>query len=249
MQIQELITQKQWFKEWFNTSFYHKLYRNRNEGEAKAFVDNLINLLQPDKNATMLDLGCGSGRHARQLAAHGYKVTGLDLAASSISEAKSRNTPGAQFYQHDMRLPFCVSRFNYVFNFFTSFGYFNTNEENNDVMNNISMSLKPNGILVMDYLNVTYAENNTLLQEEKEIDGVIYSIKRWNDDTHFYKNIKILNKNDIAFTEKVQKLTLPDFDLMFKRYGLKLIRIAGDYFLNKYNIETSPRLIMIAEKV
>jgi 2-polyprenyl-3-methyl-5-hydroxy-6-metoxy-1,4-benzoquinol methylase len=113
-----------WFKEWFDTSFYHQLYSNRNETEASAFIDELVAELQPPSDSLILDLGCGAGRHAKQLASQGFQVTGLDLAQSSITAAKKIHTPGAQFYRHDMRLPFGVCRFHYVFNFFTSFGYF-----------------------------------------------------------------------------------------------------------------------------
>jgi len=240
-----------WFKEWFDTSFYHQLYANRDENEAAAFVDNLIDELQPRDHSVMLDLGCGAGRHAKKLASHGYNVVGLDLAASSIRAAKKVHVPGVQFYQHDMRLPFCVSRFNYVFSFFTSFGYFKCAEENNEVVKNISMSLKPKGTLVLDYLNVNYSEDNQVDNEEKEIDGIIYHITRWNDATHFYKLIEIDNiqaEGKFEYMEKVEKLRLVDFDILFKRNGLKLKKVFGDYQLNEYDPEYSPRLIMVVEK-
>src|SRR5690349_20077359 len=158
--IADFIQQKQstWFKEWFDTSFYHRLYANRNEHEANAFVDNLVAKLQPSPHSTMLDLGCGSGRHAKRLAHHGYEVTGLDLAASSIREPRCIHTPGPHFYHRGLRLPLCASRLHCVFNFFTAFVYFNTNEENYEVINNISMAVKPNATLVIHYPNVAYSE-------------------------------------------------------------------------------------------
>lgn len=246
--IAQFIKTKQstWFSQWFDTTYYHSLYSNRNETEAANFVDALIEELQPHENASMLDLGCGAGRHAKELARHGYNVIGLDLAASSIREAKRVHVQGLQFYQHDMRLPFCVSRFNYVFSFFTSFGYFKSDEENNEVIKNISMSLRPRGTFVMDYLNVQYSEDNLVPNEQKEIDGIIYNINRWSDNTHFYKKIAI--DGQYEFTEQVEKLRLTDFDILFKKNGLKLTKAFGDYKLEPYDPETSPRLIMIAEK-
>jgi SAM-dependent methyltransferase len=255
MNIPTSFIQKQrssWFKDWFDTNFYHQLYANRDEKEAAQFVDNLINELQPPEHSTMLDLGCGAGRHTKQLAAHGFHVTGLDLAASSIRAAKKVHVPGTQFYQHDMRIPFCIARFNYVFSFFTSFGYFKTQDENNAVIYNIANSLKPKGTLVMDYLNVNYSEAHQVEREKKEIDGVNYHIRRWHNDTHFYKYIKVTNvleHGNVEYTEQVEKLRLTDFDILFKRNGLRLKKVFGDYDLNAYDPEDSPRLIMIAEKL
>jgi SAM-dependent methyltransferase len=255
MNIPATFIQKQkssWFKEWFDTNYYHQLYAKRDEKEAALFVDNLISELQPPEHSYMLDLGCGAGRHAKQLAAHGYNVTGLDLAASSIRTAKRVHVPGTQFYQHDMRIPFCVSRFNYVFSFFTSFGYFKTPEENNVVINNISNSLKPKGTFVMDYLNVNYSEAHQVEREVKEIDGIHYHIHRWHNNTHFYKHIEIrevLENGNFEYIEQVEKLRLVDFDILFKRNGLRLKKVFGDYDLNNYDPELSPRLIMVAEKI
>src|SRR5690349_16012578 len=216
MNIEKLLKAKKeaWFKEWFDTAFYHQLYANRNEGEAAAFVHELMAELQPPPGSLLLDLGCGAGRHAKQLAFHGCQVTGIDLSQSSINLAKQTNTPGAQFYRHDMRLPFGNNRFHYVFSFFTSFGYFKSDLENNKVINNIAMSLKDGGMFVMDYLNVKYSEDHLTGYEEKEIDGVVYQITRWSDSTHFYKKIVV---EKFEFVEQVEKLRLEDFDILFKR--------------------------------
>jgi 2-polyprenyl-3-methyl-5-hydroxy-6-metoxy-1,4-benzoquinol methylase len=236
-----------WYKEWFDTTYYHQLYANRNEAEAAAFVNELVAELQPPPGSSMLDLGCGAGRHAKQLAAHGFQVTGIDLAQSSINAAMRVQTPGAQFYRHDMRMPFGNCRFHYVFSFFTSFGYFKSHLENNKVINNISMSLKDGGTLVMDYLNVNYSEDHLSSDEVKEIDGVIYHITRWSDSTHFYKKI-VLDQGKFEYTEQVEKLRLEDFDILFKKNGLKLRKVFGDYKLGGYDTDISPRLVMVVEK-
>ena len=61
-----------WFKSWFDSVYYHKLYGNRDEKEAAGFVDEVIALLQPKQRATMLDVGCGAGRHCKYLASKGF---------------------------------------------------------------------------------------------------------------------------------------------------------------------------------
>ena len=127
-----------WFKSWFDSSFYHQLYAHRSESEAQGFIDNLIPELQPSPQAKMLDLGCGAGRHSKYLASKGFSVTGLDLAGSSIRQAQRSTNDNLQFYQHDMRIAFGKNYFDYVFNFFTSFGYFDSTEEDHKVIHNIS---------------------------------------------------------------------------------------------------------------
>jgi SAM-dependent methyltransferase len=249
--IEEIIeSRKNWFKGWFNSEFYRKLYTHRNEEEAASFVKALLFELQPSPQSKILDLGCGNGRHARHLAARGHLVTGLDLAFSSIRYARKWQNEKLQFFRHDMREPFGNSCFDYVFNFFTSFGYFDTDLENEQVIANISHSLKNNGWLMMDYINVSQAERNLLPYEERQIDGITYRLKRWTDSKYIHKSIEVDNVRAVElfrFTEKVRKFCTGDFNAMFERHGLKLWQVYGDYALSEY-VEESPRLILLAQK-
>jgi 2-polyprenyl-3-methyl-5-hydroxy-6-metoxy-1,4-benzoquinol methylase len=241
-----------WFKNWFNSPYYHQLYFNRDETEAAAFIDKLINYLKPPKDSFMLDVACGKGRHSLQLANKGFDVTGIDLSEDSIKEALKYETENLHFYQHDMRLPFRINYFHYAFNFFTSFGYFQTQRENDNAIRTIAQSLKPNGTFVMDYLNVHYAEDHMAHRSEKEIDGVNFIITKWHDETHFYKKIMIedeILEEPLVYTEKVSKFTVGDFTEMFAYQGLQIKEVFGDYNFKNYSINKSPRLIMIAERV
>lgn len=242
---------KSWFKDWFNSPYYYKLYFQRDENEAALFIDNLIDHLKPLPGSRMLDVACGKGRHSIQLAAKGYEVTGIDLAEDSIIEAKNHETENLQFFLHDMRLPFWINYFDFAFNFFTSFGYFKTRREHDNSIRTIAQSIKANGHFVMDYLNVRYAEDHLVKNSEKKIDNVTYYITRWFDETHFYKNIIVKDDNHneaMEYTEKVNKFTLENFTQMFSRQGLHIKEIYGDYSFNTYDLKGSPRLIMIAEK-
>ena len=67
-----------WFKNWFDSAHYHQLYANRDEKEAQHFIDALLAALQPANDASMIDVGCGAGRHSKYLASKGYNVTGID---------------------------------------------------------------------------------------------------------------------------------------------------------------------------
>lgn len=241
-----------WFKEWFNSPYYHKLYFKRDEEEAAGFINRLVEHLNPPANSKMLDMACGKGRHSIQLASKGFDVSGIDLSEDSIIEAKKSENDHLHFYVHDMRLPFWINYFNYAFNFFTSFGYFNTRRENDNAIRTISQSLKPGGIFVIDYINVRYAENHLENKSEIKIDDVNYYITKWFDEDHFYKKIIIEDQAldaPIMHQEKVAKFTLGDFTEMFSYQQLQIKEVFGSYKFEDYHLVDSPRLIIIAEKI
>jgi SAM-dependent methyltransferase len=198
----------------------------------------------------MLDLGCGTGRHARRLAANGFDVTGLDLAADSIRVASLSEHARLRFARHDMRVPFGSGVFDCVLNLFTSFGYFETAEEHLAVVRNVSRSLKTGGRLVLDYLNVQRAEAELIPCETIERDGIRYQITRWASAAHIFKRIAIGEAagSAINFVEQVAKFSVEDFRMMFALYGMTLEQTYGDYGLGAFDAVTSPRLVMVARK-
>ncbi len=249
---------QKWYKDWFNSPYYYKLYFERDENEATQFINKLIDHLQPAPDSFMLDVACGRGRHSRILAEKGFNVTGIDISSSGIEFAKQfvqkdsfgeKGNP--EFYLHDMRLPFRVNYYDYAFNFFTSFGYFYSRREHDDAIQTIANSLKKNGIFVIDYLNVHFAEEHFVHNEEKVINGTTYEIHRWQDETHFYKKITVQDSlliYPIEHTERVAKFSFGDFNDMLSYQHLQVQEIFGDYSLNTYDIKTKPRLIIIAKK-
>ena len=240
----------EWFVSWFDSVHYHKLYAHRDEAEAARFLDEPIARLRPGRGARVLDLGCGAGRHSTHLASKGLRVTGMDLAAGSIQEAKKSERARLRFLQHDMRVPFGRDTFDYVFNFFTSFGYFEETSEHMAVVRNMAASLRAGGRLVLDYLNVRHAEATLTPYEVKEIDGVIYRLTRWTDARHFFKRIVVEGAAGAprAYVERVAKFTLQDFERMFAPHDLTLEELHGDYRLSAYDSVTSPRMILVARK-
>lgn len=244
--------QQPWFKNWFNSPYYHQLYFNRDTSEAAAFINKLIAYLKPATGSTMLDVACGKGRHSMQLASNGFDVTGIDLSEDSIKEALQQQGDNLHFYQHDMRLPFRINYFDYAFNFFTSFGYFKTQREHDNAVRTIAQSLKPGGTFVMDYLNVHYSEDHTVHHSEKEINDVNFIITKWYDEDYFYKKITIEDEalqEPLVYTEKVAKFSLGDFTEMFAYQGMQIQEVFGDYAFTHYDIRKSPRLVMIAKKI
>jgi SAM-dependent methyltransferase len=243
--------QQTWFKDWFNSHYYHLLYFNRDDKEAAAFIDKLINYLKPAPGSRMLDVACGKGRHSIQLAGKGFDVTGIDLSEDSINDALQYQTDSLHFFKHDMRLPFWMNYFDHAFNFFTSFGYFKTRREHDNAIRTIAQSLKNNGTFVMDFLNVHYAEDHFVHQTDKEIEGINFIITKWYDETHFYKKIVVEDEalhEPLIYTEKVAKFSLGDFTEMFAYQGLHIQEVFGDYNFSNYDVRKSPRMLMIAKK-
>jgi len=239
-----------WFASWFDSPHYHKLYAHRDETEAARFLDALMARLRPRHGASVLDLGCGAGRHSKYLASKALNVTGMDLSGASISEAKKAEQPRLRFLRHDMRLPFGRNAFDYVFNFFTSFGYFEEPGEHRAVVRNIATSLRDGGRLVLDYLNVRHAEATLRSEDTKEIDGVVYRLTRWTDADHFFKRIVIDNgaARPLEYVERVAKFTLMDFERLFAGHRLTVEEVHGDYRLGPYDFLHSPRMILVARK-
>jgi len=241
--------EKEWYKAWFNSPFYHKLYFERDEDEAQKFILRLMDFLKPAVGSRVLDIACGRGRHSRFLAAQGFDVTGIDLSFGNIAYAKQFEQENLHFYQHDMRMPMWSNYFGYAFNFFTSFGYFATRREHDDAISAIARSLKPKGILMFDYLNVHYVEERLVHDEIKKVDGTTYEIHRWMDENHFYKKIAVEDPSldtRQEFCERIVKLSLGDFTDMLSLQGLQVIDVFGDYELNAYDVKKTPRMIVVA---
>jgi SAM-dependent methyltransferase len=244
---------KSWYRNWFNSSYYHLLYFQRDEQEAAAFIDKLIDKLQPSPCAAMLDVACGRGRHSIHLASKGFFVTGIDISEESIDEALQQAKENLEFFVHDMRLPFRMNYYDFGFNFFTSFGYFRTRREHDNAIRTIAQSLKPGGTFVIDYLNAHYVETHLVYKSEIIKEGVTFDITRWLDETHFYKKIVVEDEEKLeaplVYTEQVAKFSLGDFNDMFAFNGLQVQDVFGDYSLGAYDVKKSPRLIIVAKKI
>lgn len=238
-----------WFKDWFNSPYYHILYKNRDDNEAAMFIDNLINHLKIQTSDCIWDLACGKGRHSIYLNSKGLNVTGTDLATNSIIEANKHANSLLEFYEHDMRTPFRINYFNYVFNLFTSIGYFENKRDNHKVFKNVYNALKPNGRLVIDFFNCKRVVDCMKPEETKQIDGVTFFITKTVINEKIVKRIEFNdNGQNYFFEEKVSLLSKDDFLAMAKQCGFNLESLFGDYELNPFDAENSERLILIFKK-
>jgi 2-polyprenyl-3-methyl-5-hydroxy-6-metoxy-1,4-benzoquinol methylase len=213
------MNQKEWFAEWFDTSYYHQLYQNRNEEEASLFISNLLQFLNLPKSSKLLDLACGKGRHSVTLNSHGYEVLGVDLSANSIRQASQFQNETLSFATHDMREEIENKTFDGIFNLFTSFGYFDHESENEKVCAAILHMLAPKGKLVIDFMNAEKVIQNLVEKETKTVGDLTFNLERRYDGKHIFKDIHFQdNGQNFHFTERVQALKLEDFQRILENH-------------------------------
>lgn len=240
---------KDWFVDWFDSPYYHVLYKDRDDVEAKKFINNLNQHLKPKKNSKLVDVACGKGRHSVFMAELGYKVDGFDLSPNNILEAKKSESNNLKFYINDIRVPLKEDYYDYAFNLFTSFGYFDSINENQKAINAIGKSLNLNGLVVLDFMNCSKVINNLTKSEDKVIEGIKFNIKRTYDNGFIIKDIFFnTNGKKYNYQEKVKAISLSEFKDYFINANLNIEAIFGDYNLNEFDIKTSDRLILIATK-
>ncbi len=237
--------QKDWFQDWFNTGYYHILYQDRNDEEAQLFMRNLTDFLQLKPSSKVLDLPCGRGRHAIYLNSLGFDVIGADLSENSIAYAKQFENDTLKFEVHDMRHNF-QTRFDAILNLFTSFGYFDDEETNIEVLKILKKGLKKDGVLVIDFLNVAYVKNHLVHEETLTKGAIDFKINRSINNGFIVKDIRFtIDNKEYHFTEYVRNISLQKFEEYIDKSGLKLKHIFGDYNLNAFDPQNSPRLILV----
>jgi SAM-dependent methyltransferase len=241
---------EEWFGEWFDSPYYHILYKHRDEDEARAFIDRLSVHMDLRPDHLILDLACGKGRHAIYLNQKGFNVVGLDLSTQNIAFARKFENNRLKFYQHDMRAIWKKEKFDIILNLFTSFGYFDTEQENQLAIGAMAKSLVKGGKLLIDFLNPYTVIHNLVPQEIRQVDGITFYIRKFlSENGYIIKDIEIEERNSKQyFQERVKAIRRVRFLEYFQKAGLTLNNIFGDYDLNDYKAEQSERMIFLLTK-
>jgi len=245
-----MTNKREWFGEWFDSRYYHVLYKHRDHEEARRFIDNLANRLQIKPHHKLMDLACGKGRHAIYLNKKGFDIVGLDLSYQNIEAAKRLENERLKFFVHDMRHKWADEAFDFIFNLFTSFGYFDTVRENQMVIDGVAAGLKKDGKFVLDFLNPYTVVHNLVGEEIKVVEGITFHINRWlSEDGYIVKKIEFEDKSKCySFREKVKAIRRVEFMEYFRNAGLTVKELFGDYELSAYQPEYSERMIFYIEK-
>jgi cyclopropane fatty-acyl-phospholipid synthase-like methyltransferase len=239
--------EKEWFKNWFDTPFYHVLYDYRNDEEARFFMKNLIAFLNLKPGNKVLDLPCGKGRHAVFLNEEGFKTTGADLSANSIEFAKRFENPDLKFVIHDMResMP---HQYDAILNLFTSFGYFTDEDTNIKVLENFKNSLLEDGHIVIDFLNLKKVTAELVPYQNFTKKGIEFTIRKKVTEEYIIKEIQVdFDGESKHYVEQVQAIDLDKMKTFAAKAGLKISHVFGDHSLNAFDENKSDRLILILQ--
>ena len=243
------MNRKEWFGDWFNSPYYHVLYGHRDHEEAQFFIDNFVRHIKADASSSVLDVACGKGRHAIYLSAKGFDVTGIDLSPENIKEARRSSNAKLKFDVHDMREIYARSSFDIAMNLFTSFGYFDTDEEHAQAIRSIAAAIKPGGHFLLDFLNPFVVINNLVREEVKQINGTSFHIKKSYDGEFIWKDIHFSDaEKEYHYQEKVKAIRRVEFLKYFEMSGLVVDGLFGDYSLRPYMSGESDRLIFLTRK-
>ena len=235
-----------WYSTWFDTDYYHMLYRHRDEEEAKTFLLRMHEQFGW-KDIKVLDAGCGRGRHASILADLGLETTGIDLSHRNIEEAKKLENDKLNFVQGDIRTSLPHAHFDLVLNLFTSFGYDEDDAANLEFLKAMISALKPGGMLLVDFLNAERIkqENQEPKWHTEWHNGVCFRWRKSLDDKFIRKEIVVEdNGNRLEFMESVRLYSRQDFAEMSESAGAKLVACFGDYTFADFNAQNAERLIL-----
>ena len=205
--------------------------------------------LKIKKGSKLIDIACGKGRHATYFNSLGLDVVGIDLSPNSITSAKRNKNETLQFVVHDMRKIYQKNHFDIATNLFTSFGYFDTYKDEQKAINTMASNLKPGGLLIIDFKNITKVIANLVESECKIINGITFNIKRKVENEMIIKDIYIKHGGTKQhFQEKVKAISLETFTKLISKAELKIIDIFGNYKLEDFNAMASSRLILVCRK-
>lgn len=236
-----------WFEDWFNTKYYHDLYRHRDEQEASDFVGALKNKFQWGAGEVVLDLCCGNGRHALGIEKMGVETWGVDLSVDNIGMAQASSMFPDRWHVQDVRDLKLPLKFNSILNLFTSFGYFESDIEHQQMLENVRDHLQPGGMFLMDFFNLNSVRNSLILSEVQNGLLTDYTISRSIDDQWVRKEIVFeAEGKTMRFEEKVRAFGPHQISRMLQKVGFEVVDHWGDYKLGPFK-EGSPRSIFICK--
>ena len=239
-----------WYREWFGEE-YLELYANRDENEAEGHVDFVEQAFRGglgdgERPRAVLDLACGAGRHTAALRRRGYRALGVDLSLTLLIRGQVPCVAG------DMRsLPFADGSFSWVLNFFTSFGYFESERENFLVLGEIGRLLAPRGRFLIDLMNPHFTLAHLNPREVQNVEGRRVEIDRWYDaaSRRLNKRIRVVPEVGSARTylESVRAYQPDEVTAGLRWVGLALDELYGSFRGEPYDRD-SERLILVGHR-
>ncbi len=246
---------------WFESDAFWERFRpvlfgRRRWEQVACEIDAILELADPPPGGSVLDLCCGPGRHALELARRGFQVNAVDRTARYLEEGRRRAEEEGlviEFVQEDMRRHICPEKFDLALNLFTSFGYFEDQADDRRVAQNLYASLKPKGRLVMEmigreYLARVFRERDWHRLDEPE--GALLLEERklsrgwgWIDCTW----ILIDGVKRTSHTFSHRPYTGTELASLLDSAGFETVEIYGGFDRAEYDQEAN-RLVAVAQK-
>ena len=242
----------EWYKDWFNTDEYLLVYKHRDRSEAEILKNLVLKNVEREKVKLVLDMACGSGRHAISFAQAGFDVTAIDLSENLLNVAKSnaeKEKVNVDFILSDIRKFNPEKKFDLVLNLFTSLGYFEKDDENAKVVQKAFELMNSGGWFVLDYFNKNYILNNLIPITVENIAGKRITQTREIKNNRVEKNIIIRNgEKESHYQESVRLYSKEEVIKILERTGFEILKIFGDFDGSKFDANNSPRLIVFSKK-
>ena len=242
----------EWYKDWFNTDEYLLVYKHRDRSEAEILKNLVLKNVEREKVKLVLDMACGSGRHAISFAQAGFDVTAIDLSENLLNVAKSnaeKEKVNVDFILSDIRKFNPEKKFDLVLNLFTSLGYFEKDDENAKVVQKAFELMNSGGWFVLDYFNKNYILNNLIPITVENIAGKRITQTREIKNNRVEKNIIIRNgEKESYYLESVRLYSKEEVIKILERTGFEIVKIFGDFDGSKFDANNSPRLIVFSKK-
>ncbi len=243
-----------WWKTTFNKTYFslwdpsNPSSQNWTKREVKLVID-----LHLKKDAKILDIPCGQGRHSVELAKRSFQVTGIDYSSIALQTAKKwarQNKVSPVFIKQDMRSLKLNERFDAAIILGNSFGYF-SDIDNEKIIKNISTLLKPKAFFVIHLLNPIevikqFGKKNTF----KIFNGYVNIKDISFDPFNFVKESRwtiVRNSKKKILNVKLRFYTFPEIRSLLSRYGLNTIDVYGSLDKKPYWFN-SPVMVIVAKK-
>jgi len=246
----------EWFSSWFNHPFYLKLYSHRDEDEARMCVETILRVALPEtaepSGFRIMDIACGAGRHAIEFARKGFCVTANDLSPYLMQCARDQaSTENLSMHctERDMRDIEEQHTFHLVVQLFSSFGYFESEQDDRQVLDNVFQALLPGGRYVLDLINAEYLKNKLCPHSRKAIDNLTVDEHRQIIGNRVIKDICITSPEEtLEFQESVRLFEPAHIKTMLLEAGFEVEQVLGDYNGTPFSAAESPRMLIFCRK-
>ncbi len=246
--------QRQWFVDLFDEDYLRTLpFLTPQATQAEA--EFVINAMQLAPGAQVLDLGCGYGRHAMELAARGFHVVGLDLSTPLLvrgGEEAHRRGLTINFVRGDMRELDFEDQFDACYCLFSTFGYFD-DETNKKALQNVAQALKPNGKILIEILNRDYVIADLPTRVWWEGDGCVVleevELNYFSSRIQVNRSVVFDDGRQLEQEISVRAYSLHEVGKLMHAAGFRVLEVSGGYQMRgRFLGNQSRHIIVLAEK-